>query len=133
MEYLVDADVLYAYMDPSDWLHNYAIRVVEKIRKGELKAKVSPIIILELSIVIKRDLSEDIMLEIYRKIKNLNIEIIPVNEKIVEKAFEYLEKDMGIFDAYHAATAKIYNLTIIGTDQKYDKVGVKRLDPRQLK
>ena len=132
MEYLVDADVLYAYMDPSDWLHNYAVKVVEKIKKRELKVKVSPIIILELAIVIKRDLSEKAMLRIYDKIKDLKVEILSVNEKTVEEAFKYLKKNMGIFDAYHAATAKTYNLTIIGTDQKYDKVGVKRLDPRQL-
>ena len=132
MEYLVDADVLYAYMNPPDWLHNHAVKVVEKIKKGELKAKVSPIIILELAIVIKRDLSEKAMLRIYDKIKDLKVEILSVNEKTVEEAFKYLKKNMGIFDAYHAATAKTYNLTIIGTDQKYDKVGVKRLDPRQL-
>jgi len=119
-------------MDPSDWLHNYAVKVVEKIKKGELKVKVNPIIILELAIVIKRDLSEKAMLRIYDKIKDLKVEILSVNEKTVEEAFKYLKKNMGIFDAYHAATAKTYNLTIIGTDQKYDKVGVKRLDPRQL-
>ena len=49
MAYLVDADVLYGYIDSTDWLHNYAVRFFEKFKD----VKTSVVIVLELAVVTK--------------------------------------------------------------------------------
>ena len=127
MAYLVDVDDLYAYMDSSDWLHSYAVKFFKKAKNCELKT--SAVAVLELAVVVKRELP-DKLFEILNTLKDLNIEILPVNEKITKTAFEFIKRGFGIFDAFHASTAKYYNLIIVSTDHKYKDVGLQTLDPR---
>ena len=130
--YLVDADILYAYLNPTDWLHEEATKVVSMIKDVKLKAYITPIIVLELAVVIKRDLSEKTMLKLYEELKKIGLKTIPVDENVVKTAFDYLKRGMGIFDSFHAAVAKHNNLVIISTDHKYDEMGLKRLDPKSF-
>jgi predicted nucleic acid-binding protein len=127
MAYLVDVDVLYAYMDSSDWLHTSATKFFEKAKNYELKT--SAVAVLELAVVVKRELP-DKLFNILDVLRELNIEILSVNEEITKTAFEFMKRGFDIFDAFHASTAKYYNLIIVSTDHKYKDVGLQTLDPR---
>ena len=129
---LIDADVIYAFLDPSDWLHEPARRVMKVVERGGVDAYVTPITVLELAVVVKRDISEDAMLKLYEELKSLGLKFLQVDEDTVREAFNYMKMGMGIFDAFHAATAKTHKLTIISTDHKYDQAGLKRIDPREF-
>ena len=126
----VDADVLYAYLKPSDWLKSFA----EKIIKKEMIT--SSITVVELEIVAKRDFSEDFANQILDELKKLpNIKIVELNKKILEKSVE-LRKNHGlnIFDAVHAATALIYKKSIISSDLMFERIKeLNRIDPREIK
>jgi predicted nucleic acid-binding protein len=63
-----------------------------------------------------------------------NLEIVDVNKKIAEKAFEYQKKfDLGIFDSFHAATCFFLDKKIVSTDKIYDRIKeIKRLTPRNF-
>ena len=127
MAYLVDADILYGYIDPTDWLHDCAVRFFEKFK--DIKASV--IVVLELAVVMKRELP-DKLFEILKTLDDLNVEILSVNNEITRVAFDFMKKGFGIFDAFHASTAKYYDLTIVSTDHKYKDAGLSVLDPRNL-
>lgn len=131
MEFLIDADVLYGYIDLTDWLHPYSTKFFEKAEENNYKLKTSAVVVLELAIVTKRDLP-DKLFEILDTLKRLKVEILPVNGEIVELAFKFMKEDFGIFDAFHAATAKYYGLAIVGTDHKYEKIDLAKIDPRDI-
>ncbi|GBC69968.1 hypothetical protein HRbin01_01675 [archaeon HR01] len=76
MDYFIDADVLYAYLNPSDWLHEAADRIIGLIKTGKINAKTSIIVVLELAVVIKRDIGPEKVEEIMKTLKNLTIKFI---------------------------------------------------------
>ncbi len=110
MAYLVDADILYGYIDPADWLHDWASRFFEKFENEDVKTSVA--VVLELAVVVKREMPNKLF-EILKTLEELNIEILPVNDEITRIAFDFMQKGFGIFDAFHASTAKCYGLTIL--------------------
>lgn len=126
----VEADVLYSYLKPSDWLKQHA-----KIILNEHKLITSVITITEIELVAKRDFNNDFanrVLEELEKIKNLKF--IPLGIEIAKKAIEYRKKfNLNIFDALHAATAYQHDKKIISTDKMYNLIDeLKRIDPRIL-
>ncbi|MGC9020769.1 MAG: type II toxin-antitoxin system VapC family toxin [Candidatus Methanodesulfokora sp.] len=127
MAYLVDADILYGYVDPADWLHEYAVKFFDNFKD----IKTSVIVVLELAVVIKRELPNKLF-EILKTLDKLNVEILPVNDEITRAAFDFMQRGFGIFDSFHASTAKYYGLTIVSTDHKYRSIGLSVLDPRNL-
>ena len=129
MAYLVDADVLYGYIDPADWLHDWAVRFFEKFENEDVKTSVA--VVLELAVVVKREMPNKLF-EILKTLEELNIEILQVNDEITRLAFDFMQKDFSIFDAFHASTAKYYGLTIVSTDHRYKDTGLGVLDPRNL-
>lgn len=125
----LDADVIYAYIKPSDWLKKSS----EKILTLE-NLKTSIITITELEIVAKRDFQDDFYNKILEKVKKIkDLKIINLNIKILEKAVELREKyNFNIFDSIHVATAILSKeKTIISSDSAFDKIAeIKRNDPR---
>ena len=43
MEFLIDADVLYGYIDLTDWLHPYSTKFFEKAEENKYKLKSSAV------------------------------------------------------------------------------------------
>jgi len=130
----IDTDIFYAYFTPSDWLHEDIKHTVEIIKKKRLKTETSVLVIIELEILIKRE-DEKKAVEILKLIKKeFGIKIIPLNKKIMEKAFEYQQNfGIGIFDSFHAATCFFLDKKILSTDKVYDKIEeIKRVDPRKF-
>jgi len=56
--------------------------------------------------------------KLFEILKTLNVEILSVNNEITRVAFDFMQKGFGIFDAFHASTAKYYDLTIVSTSIK---------------
>ena len=79
-----------------------ARRFFEKFK--DIKASV--IVVLELAVVMKRELPD----KLFEILKNLNVEIL---NEITRVAFDFMQKGFGIFDA---STAKYYDLTIVSMD-----------------
>jgi predicted nucleic acid-binding protein len=125
----VEADILYSYLKPTDWLKEYSEEILTK-----LKVKTSMITIVEIEIVAKRDFDEEFansVLEKLQKIKNL--EFTQLKLDILKKAVVYRKKHgLNIFDAIHAATAFNLKEKIITTDRVYDLIEeLDRIDPRE--
>ena len=124
----LDADVLYAYLKPTDWLKNYALKVIK-----HPNLITSSITILELEIISKRDFDLEFSTNVLSKVKLLsNLKIVEFNEQIQEKAVELRKKhQINIFDSIHAATTILKNEIIISSDLAFDSIKeLKRKDPR---
>lgn len=101
------------------------------IKQKKIATISRPQLHLELAIVTKRDLP-DKLFDILTVLGRLKIEILPVGDEILKSAFELIGQGFGIFDAFHVATAKHYELAIAGTDHKYDKIDLVKIDPRDV-
>lgn len=127
----IEADMLYSYIKPTDWLKKYA----ETAINNETDLKTSLITIIEIEFIAKRDFDDDfanLVLEKLEKIKNLKF--IPLDINIVKKAVEFRKKyKLNIFDSLHASTAFIINENIISTDHIYDSIEeIKRTNPMEF-
>ena len=136
---LIETDIILAHIKEQDWLKPYAEKILEMAHKGKVKLYASIELIHELYYIARKSgIDIGVMLEkivVLTKIEN--IIWIPTTIEIDLTAFTLImEYDINsIFDAYHAATALLYDpdQTIISTDQIYDKVkGIKRIDPRKM-
>ena len=77
----VEADMLYSYLKPSDWLKEYALKVVDKY-----KLSTSVITIVEIELVSKRDFGNDFANSVGENIEKLkNLRIIPLEMKTIKK------------------------------------------------
>ncbi len=127
----LDADVIYAYIKPTDWLKKHAEKILQ------LKnLQTSIITITELEIVAKRDFQDDFYNKILDKITEIkNLKIINLNIEILKKAAELRKKyNFNIFDSIHAATAIISEEEIIiSSDSAFgDLTEIKKEDPRKF-
>ncbi|RLF19406.1 MAG: VapC toxin family PIN domain ribonuclease [Thermoprotei archaeon] len=136
---LIETDIIVAHIKDDDWLKPYAKRILSKAEHGELELYAS----------------RELIHEIYYVARNLGIELNKVLEKVVALTRieniiwvpTTLDIDLtaltlmveynisSIFDAYHAATALLYDpdRTIISTDRVYDRIpGLHRIDPRHF-
>ena len=126
----VEADMLYSYLKPSDWLKEYAMKVIDKY-----KLSTSVITIVEIELVSKRDFGDDFANSIAENLEKLkNLEFIPLKVNVVKKAIEYRKKfGLNIFDSLHAASAFVLKKDILSTDRAYDLIDeIKRVDPREF-
>lgn len=128
----LEADVLYSYLKPDDWLKADAERILNK----KTKFTTSVVTAIEIEIVSQRDFDPEFSLSVLSRLKHLkNLEIIPLESAILEKSIQIRRKhNLTIFDSIHAANCLAKNLEMISTDPIFDKVlGLKRIDPRSLK
>jgi predicted nucleic acid-binding protein len=127
----LDADVLYSYLKPEDWLKPFAENILDK----KDKFITSIVTVIEIEIVSLRELGSTFSLSVLSRLKTLkNLEILPLSIDVLEKSVE-LRKLYGlsIFDSIHAATCLLNNVEIISSDSIFDKVkGLERIDPRNF-
>ena len=126
----VEADVLYAYLKPTDWLKKESTNVLEGF-----KVTTSVITVSEIEFVAKRDFDEQFANDVLENLEKLkNLRFIPLKIDILRKAVDFRKRfGLNIFDAIHAATAFIIKKDLVSTDRVYDIVdGIKRVDPREI-
>jgi predicted nucleic acid-binding protein len=117
----VDLDLIYAKIKKDDHLRG----ISSSILKSKEKQYTSIVTLLELEIVLKREISDYLSKETMQLFgENFpRIKIIGLNEKIFEKSLELRKKcGLGIFDAIHAATALLHDKRIASTDTSYKRV-----------
>lgn len=126
----VDADVLYAYLKPTDWLKSFSQRILAK------KVITSSATIMELEFVARRDFGEEFADQILERVKEIkNITLVDLNPEILEMSVKIRkEYKLNIFDAVHVATAIVHKEDIVSSDLMFERVKeVKRIDPREFK
>ena len=134
---VIELDMLVAYVNSSDRLHGAAVRVFERVMKGELEGVAVPTsAYLEYGLVLRsRGYSEEDVLEDIEGFRELrNLRELPLTSKVLARAAR-LRVDYGLtfFDSLHAASALLYDGTIISVDKAYRKVqGLRVLDPRYV-
>ncbi len=100
-----------------------------------IKGITSAATIVELNVVVKRDISKDEGEQVLERVRSVkNLDIISLDFDILERAFE-LQKQygLGIFDSLHASACYLRdeNREIISTDKALDGVeGINRIDLR---
>jgi len=133
---IIELDILIAFVNKADKLHNVAIEIFNKITTGELKGIIVPTsAYIEYELILKsRGYSEDDVrsdIEAFKRVKNLGE--VPLTSNIIVKASKLRETyGLTYFDSLHAASALLYDKTIISIDEAYRRVPkLKVLDPRE--
>lgn len=136
---LIETDIILAHIKESNWLKPYASVILEAATRGAIKLYASRELIHELYYVASRlGMSLTTILERIIALSKLNgIEWIPTTLEVDLTALTLMSEYglTSIFDAYHAATALLYDpdKIIISTDRVYDRVpGLTRMDPQEL-
>jgi len=127
----VEADILYSYLKPTDWLKESSVKILKKYKN----LKTSVITITEIELVSKRDFGEQFSNSVLERVKDIkNIKLLDLDLNILKRAVEYRKKyGLNIFDSIHAASAFKIKKEIISTDSIYDLIEeIKRKDPRQI-
>lgn len=138
---MLESDVLYAVVKPSDWLKGPAERILKKVVAGDLgKVHASRESLHELYYV---SMEEGVSVEGYlSRLASLtsipNLEFL-ATDRDADMLAVSLIKQFGltsIFDAYYAATclSKVEDRTMVSADGVYDRIpGIRRIDPREFK
>jgi len=121
----VDTDIFYALIKTGDRHAEFAEKIMRE--KG---LYTSAITLLELEIVIRREISDELskqVVSLFLK-KFPNTEIVDFTQKVHAKSQSLRQEfDLGVFDSVHVATALLHDKHIASTDTSFDRVkGLKR-------
>ena len=134
---LIELDMLIAYVNRADKLHDIATELFNNILNGKLGGVAVPTsAYIEYELVLRSkgysesEVSNDI--SAFRRIKNLDE--VPLTSKIIIKASELRRKyNITYFDSLHAASAFSHDKTIISIDKIYKEIiELRVIDPRKL-
>ncbi len=137
---MIETDILYAYVKREDWLKPVAVKLIEKIERGELgTVYTSREALHELYYVsVEEGVSLDEFIARAATITAIkNLSFLDTDYFTDLLAFTLMKQYnlTSIFNAYYAATALrlVDDHTIISTDTIYDRIpGIKRIDPREI-
>ncbi len=125
----VDVDVLYALVRERDWLRGFAESIVSKPGKRYSSA----VALLELELIVKREISDELSKNIVSVVKKAfpGLVIKSVGVKTVEHSLALRKKyGLSVFDAVHAAAALESDGRIASSDEVFDRVaGLTRIKP----
>ena len=125
----LDTDIILAIVKPSDWLKD----VVERKIKVLSDPKTSVFTLVEAEIVLNREVSRGLAVRVLDKVKERNIRLLPLTEKMLTKSVELLRKypKLNIFDSIHIACAICEGEAILSTDSLFDEIEeIEKVDPR---
>ncbi len=117
----IDTDILYALLKPNGRHLEFAKKILDS---NEI-AYTSVITLVELEIVVKREISDFLSQNILEAVmeKAPMLKIVELNQKIFKKSLELRQKfGLGIYDSLHAATAIAKDKKIASTDHIFDRI-----------
>ncbi|MBS3063630.1 MAG: PIN domain-containing protein [Candidatus Diapherotrites archaeon] len=117
----VDADLFYALLRAGD---RHA-ELAQTVLASKEQQYTSVICLLELEIVVKRELSDEMSKTLLSAFKARfpKVKIKPLDERAFRKSLELRQKyGLGIFDAVHAAVALLNDGRIASTDKAFEKI-----------
>lgn len=128
----LDANIfIYAYSTSGNQGRDSAA-LLEKVKEGQ-QATTSGLVINEVLYYFMAHYGLDGAERVHRSITSLeNLTILPVNDRVVAKAMDFIRQGLGVTDAFHAATMSVNHVeTICSYDSGFDKAkGIKRQAPR---
>ena len=134
---IIEFDMLIAYVNIIDKLHRIASMIFTRIVNGELvNVAVPTSVYMEYELILRsKGYNEEIIrkdTEAFRLIKNLDE--VPLTSNILIEASRLRNRyGLSYFDSLHAASALLYDKTIISVDRAYRRIkGLKVLNPREL-
>ncbi len=125
----LDTDIILALIKDEDWLKKYVN--IKKISSP----KTSALNVIEARLVLLREYSRKEAINALKKINGHKIKIVEINENIINKSQELIEKysELNMFDAVHVASVLINNEELLSTDSIFDKIKeVNKIDPRNM-
>lgn len=125
----LDTDIILALVKEEDWLKEHVN--LKKIKDP----KTSVFTIIEAEIVLRREYPRELSLSVLDKVKSLEIGLLPMTEKILEKSNNLSRKypRLNVFDSVHASFSIIHKEKLISTDTIFNELEeVENIDPRDL-
>jgi predicted nucleic acid-binding protein len=131
---LIDTDMIIAYLKGEDRWAEHAERMFVKILSGEIKAYVSPALLMEVAFVLKRNERLELLDDLNKIIFGIDrISIVDFNEKIARMSFKLMQDGIGVMDSIQAATALDKDQMIISSDHIFDQIyGLERIKPKDI-
>ena len=126
----LDTDCVLALVKDQDWLKG---SVLSRI-KNEDSLVTSVLTVVEMRLVLLRDMNIKKVVEKERSFESYQIELIPFEEDIQKISLELMSKYefLTTFDAVHAATAISHQIKLISTDRSFPRIkGLLVEDPRR--
>ncbi len=117
----IDTDIIYALIKAEDPHKTFALR----ISKTQERKYASVLLLVELELVIKKEIGDLESKEVLHLIEELpfSLELKPVDKMTMEKSLELRKiHNLGIFDSIHAACAFLDDKKIASTDKVYDRI-----------
>lgn len=145
---ILEADLLYATLDPNDKHHQVASTLLSQTKGRQLAGvKISSLALHELELNLKtgnilikeRKATPEDIAKFFTDLSQLlalyNLSVFPLTCEQIAKAANIRKKhDLTFYDSHHAASAMLYDSKIISTDNTYDSVtGLNRIDPYSMK
>ncbi|MDH5266090.1 MAG: PIN domain-containing protein [Candidatus Bathyarchaeota archaeon] len=144
----MEADLLYASLDPKDDHHQVARKLLSLAKRKRLAdVKIDSLALHELELNLKtgniliekrKATLEDIakfFTDLSQLLSLYKLSVYPLTCQQIAKAANLRKKhNLTFYDSHHAASAMLYDSKIISTDNTYDSViGLKRLNPYSIK
>lgn len=134
--YFIDTNVFIYAKGREHALKSPCLRVIQKIRDGDISAIISTEIIQEILTRFQSIKKNPIGIQLAKEAMLISYRILPINERDLSLAIELLEMNPKIEtrDCFHAATMINNGIKeIISTDPHFDLISeIKRIDPSQL-
>jgi predicted nucleic acid-binding protein len=132
MRYYCDADLLIAMLKEEDELRPSAVRVFEAVQQNKIEAFTSAAALLEVLFWASKVKARRANIREYvRTAARLVSDVVPLGYEDLVAAAEYLQaRPVFVLDAMHAAAAGTW--PILSSDAIYEKLGLHRVDPKEL-
>ncbi|HIH25455.1 PIN domain-containing protein [Candidatus Woesearchaeota archaeon] len=117
----LDVDILLALIKEKDFHREYAKKIIS-LKEDKYTSVIS---LIELEIVIKREVSDILSMELDKVLIKIlpELRIVDCDNEIFNKSLDLRKKfNLGIFDSIHAATSLKFDKRIASTDHMFEKV-----------
>lgn len=138
---LADADVFFSFL-VSDELSQHSERLLHRSEQGLLKIQTASEIYDDIITALRSDgASIELMIDIISDLRKIAHETLPTTIDVASEAMRLYsqyggQRRLHYFDAFHVATAKLYELPLVTSDryilQNSARLGLTSLDLRRV-
>ncbi len=128
----LDANIFIHIYGANDKKREACLKLLAKVHSGEQGAVTSALVLDEVLFVVSNTRGMEIAEQAWNNMLNFpNLQILPVDEKVLQQVMRFVKAGLEPRDAFHAATMKVNNVeTICSYDRGFDnKAGIKRQEP----